>query len=60
MSRVAYPKKIIVTTWRKNKDGVWVNIKSLHEIDKDGMSLSFGLKSINDERTHIAKIEFVY
>lgn len=60
MPRTAYPKKIVVTTWRKNSEGVWVNIKSLHEIDKDDMSLNFDLKAINDERTHISKIEFVY
>lgn len=60
MSRTAYPKKIVVTTWRKNSEGVWVNIKSLHELDKNDMSLNFDLKMINDERTHIVKIEFMY
>ena len=60
MARTAYPKKIVVTTWRKNNEGVWVNIKSLHELDKNDMSLNFDLKAINDESTHIAKIEFVY
>lgn len=60
MTGIAYPKKIVVTTWSKNNKGVWVKIKSSHEIDQDDMSLNFNLKAINDERTHIAKIEFVY
>lgn len=60
MSRTAYPKKIVVTTWRKNSKGVWVNIKSLHELDEKYMSLNFDIRVINDERTHISKIEFIY
>lgn len=60
MARKAYPKKIVVTTWRKNREGVWVKIKSLHEIDRNDMRLDFDLRSINDERTHIARIDFVY
>lgn len=57
---IAYSKKIVVTTWRKNSKGVWVNIKSLHELDEKDMSLNFDIRAINDERTHISKIEFIY
>lgn len=54
----AYPDKALVTTWHK-REGVWCKIKSTHKI-APGETLVIDLGSLNDEHTHIKKIEFLY
>lgn len=54
----AYPDKALVTTWSKTK-GVWHKVKSTHVLEP-GAKLVIDLGSMNDENTHVKKIEFLY
>lgn len=55
---IAYPDKALVTTWHKS-EGVWRKVKTTHVLEPGGR-LVIDLGSMNDERTHVKSIEFLY
>lgn len=54
----AYPDKALVTTWHKS-EGVWCKVKTTHSL-AHGAKVVIDLSEMNDEHTHIKKIEFLY
>lgn len=56
---IAYPTKALVTMWRKGDDGVWRKIKTTHKI-APGADVIVQLGELNDERTHVKSVEFLY
>lgn len=56
---IAFPRKILVTVWRKPREAeIWEKCKVLYECVNH--TLAIDLDEINDERTHIENIEFIY
>lgn len=56
---VVFPRKILVTVWRKHrKTEIWEKCKLLYECGNRAFTIN--LDEINDERTHIENIDFIY